>query len=60
MKLPKYLVLVLEEYHVEVGKLISRLLGLGLLDRQSMTAPKRKADWPAYKKYFMRNVTTWV
>lgn len=45
-----------EEYHVEVGKLMtSELLGLGLLDRADVQNEDK--DWPAYKKYFMHGTS---
>jgi Xaa-Pro aminopeptidase len=45
-----------KEYHVEVGKLMtSELLGLGLLDKADVQ--NEKADWPAYKKYFMHGTS---
>ncbi len=44
------------DYHVEVGKLMtSELLGLGLLDKADVQ--NEKADWPAYKKYFMHGTS---
>ena len=45
-----------EEYHVEVGKLMtSELLGLGLLDKADVQ--NEDPDWPAYKKYFMHGTS---
>ncbi len=45
-----------EEYHVEVGKLMtSELLGLGLLDKADVQ--NENPDWPAYKKYFMHGTS---
>ena len=45
-----------EEYHVEVGKLMtSELLGLGLLDKADVK--NENPDWPAYKKYFMHGTS---
>ena len=45
-----------EEYHVEVGKLMtSELLGLGLLDMADVQ--NENPDWPAYKKYFMHGTS---
>lgn len=45
-----------EQYHVEVGKLItSELLDLGLLDKADVQ--NEDPDWPAYKKYFMHGTS---
>jgi Xaa-Pro aminopeptidase len=45
-----------KQYHIEVGKLMtSELLGLGLLDKADVQ--NEKADWPAYKKYFMHGTS---
>ena len=45
-----------EEYHVEVGKLMtSELLGLGLIDKADVQ--NENPDWPAYKKYFMHGTS---
>ncbi|MFD1062750.1 aminopeptidase P family protein [Winogradskyella litorisediminis] len=45
-----------EEYHIEVGKLMtSELLGLGLLDKADVQ--NENPDWPAYKKYFMHGTS---
>ncbi|MBV7269653.1 aminopeptidase P family protein [Winogradskyella luteola] len=45
-----------EEYHVEVGKLMtSELLGLGLLDKADVQ--NENPNWPAYKKYFMHGTS---
>ena len=45
-----------EEYHVEVGKLMtSELLSLGLLDKADVQNEYK--DWPAYKKYFMHGTS---
>lgn len=45
-----------EEYHVEVGKLMtSELLGLGLLDKADVQ--NENPEWPAYKKYFMHGTS---
>jgi len=45
-----------EEYHVEVGKLMtSELLGLGLLDKADVQ--NENPDCPAYKKYFMHGTS---
>ncbi|WP_350284184.1 aminopeptidase P family protein [uncultured Croceitalea sp.] len=44
------------EYHKEVGKIMTaELLKLGLLDRADVQ--NEKADWPAYKKYFMHGTS---
>ena len=44
------------EYHVEVGKLMTReLLKLGLLTQEQVD--KEDPDWPAYKKYFMHGTS---
>lgn len=44
------------DYHKECGKLMtSELLGLGLLDKADVQ--NEKADWPAYKKYFMHGTS---
>ena len=45
-----------EEYHVEVGKLMtSELLDLKLLDKADVQ--NENPDWPAYKKYFMHGTS---
>lgn len=45
-----------EEYHVEVGKLMtSELLSLGLIDKADIQNEDPK--WPAYKKYFMHGTS---
>ena len=45
-----------EEYHVEVGKLMtSELLGLGLIDRADVQ--NENPERPAYKKYFMHGTS---
>ena len=45
-----------EEYHIEVGKLMtSELLRLGLLDKTDVKNENK--DWPAYKKYFMHGTS---
>ena len=44
------------EYHVEVGKLMTReLLQLGLITQEEVD--KEDPDWPAYKKYFMHGTS---
>lgn len=50
---------MLKDYHVEVGKLMeSELLGLGLIDQTDIK--NQKADWPAYKKYFMHGTSHFI
>ena len=45
-----------EEYHVEVGKLMtSELLGLGLIDKADVQ--NENPERPAYKKYFMHGTS---
>ncbi|WP_411894102.1 aminopeptidase P family protein [Winogradskyella sp. A2] len=45
-----------EEYHIEVGKLMtSELLGLSLIDKADVK--NENPDWPAYKKYFMHGTS---
>ena len=45
-----------EEYHVEVGKLMtSELLGLGLIDKADVQ--NENSERPAYKKYFMHGTS---
>ena len=45
-----------EEYHVEVGKLMtSELLSLGLIDKADIQNEDPK--WPTYKKYFMHGTS---
>ena len=45
-----------KEYHVEVGKIMTReLLGLGLLDKSDLQ--KEDPNQPAYKKYFMHGTS---
>ncbi|WP_282123230.1 aminopeptidase P family protein [Algibacter mikhailovii] len=45
-----------EEYHIEVGKLMtSELLGLNLIDKADVQ--KEDPEWPAYKKYFMHGTS---
>lgn len=44
------------EYHKEVGKVMeSELLKLGLIDQTDIK--NQRADWPAYKKYFMHGTS---
>ncbi len=45
-----------KEYHVEVGKLMTKeLLDLKLLDKADVK--NENPDWPAYKKYFMHGTS---
>ena len=45
-----------KEYHVEVGKLMTKeLLNLGLLDKADVQ--NEDPNWPAYKKYFMHGTS---
>ena len=45
-----------KEYHVEVGKIMTReLLGLKLIDKADVK--NENPDWPAYKKYFMHGTS---
>ena len=47
------------EYHKEVGKMMeSELLGLKLIDQTDIK--NQKADWPAYKKYFMHGTSHFI
>lgn len=47
---------MMAEYHKEVGKLMeTQLLLLGLIDQTDIK--NQKADWPAYKKYFMHGTS---
>jgi Xaa-Pro aminopeptidase len=46
----------LMDYHKEVGKVMEgELLGLGLITKDDIA--HQKADWPAYKKYFMHGTS---
>ena len=46
----------LMDYHKEVGKVMeAELLTLGLITKEDIA--KQKADWPAYKKYFMHGTS---
>jgi len=50
---------MMAEYHKEVGKLMeTQLLGLGLIDKTDIK--NQKADWPAYKKYFMHGTSHFI
>jgi Xaa-Pro aminopeptidase len=47
------------EYHKEVGKMMeSELIGLKLIDQTDIK--NQKADWPAYKKYFMHGTSHFI
>ena len=49
----------LNEYHIEVGKLMEReLLGLGLISQEDIN--NQKQEWPAYKKYFMHGTSHYL
>jgi Xaa-Pro aminopeptidase len=46
----------LMDYHKEVGKVMEgELLELGLISKEDIA--NQKADWPAYKKYFMHGTS---
>ncbi len=48
--------LLLKDYNKEVGKIIeSELFGLGLLDKSDID--KQSEEHPAYRKYFMHNIS---
>jgi len=50
---------LLLEYHKEVGKLMeNELLKLKLIDQTDIK--NQKADWPAYKKYFMHGTSHFI
>lgn len=50
---------LMHEYHTEVGKIMeSELLKLGLIDQTDIK--NQKADWPAYKKYFMHGTSHFI
>ena len=50
---------LLVDYHTEVGKLMeAELLKLKLID--STDIKNQKADWPAYKKYFMHGTSHFI
>jgi len=50
---------LLNEYHVEVGKLMeSELLKLGLIDQTNIK--NQDPDWPAYKRYFMHGTSHYM
>lgn len=47
---------MMAEYHKEVGKVMEgELLKLGLIDQTDIK--NQRADWPAYKKYFMHGTS---
>lgn len=47
---------MMADYHKEVGKLMeTQLLLLGLIDQTDIK--NQKAEWPAYKKYFMHGTS---
>jgi Xaa-Pro aminopeptidase len=47
---------IMAEYHKEVGKLMEeQLLQLGLIDHTDIK--NQRAEWPAYKKYFMHGTS---
>ena len=50
---------ILNEYHVEVGKIMEdQLLQLGLLDKTDIK--NQDPNWPAYKKYFMHGTSHYI
>ncbi|MEY3198605.1 MAG: hypothetical protein RJA13_563 [Bacteroidota bacterium] len=50
---------MMAEYHKEVGLLMeNQLLGLGLIDKTDIK--NQKAEWPAYKKYFMHGTSHFI
>ena len=50
---------MLNEYHVEVGKLMeSELLRIGLIDKTDIK--NQDPSWPAYKKYFMHGTSHYI
>jgi Xaa-Pro aminopeptidase len=50
---------LIPEYHKEVGKIMeSELLKLKLIDQTDIK--NQKADWPAYKKYFMHGTSHFI
>jgi Xaa-Pro aminopeptidase len=47
---------IMAEYHKEVGRIMEdQLLQLGLIDQTDIK--NQKAEWPAYKKYFMHGTS---
>jgi Xaa-Pro aminopeptidase len=47
---------LMNEYHIEVGKLMEKeLLDLKLIDKNDIK--KQDPNWPAYKKYFMHGTS---
>ncbi len=50
---------MMDDYHKEVGKLMeSELLKLKLIDK--IDIKNQRADWPAYKKYFMHGTSHFI
>ena len=50
---------MMAEYHKEVGLIMeNQLLGLGLIDKTDIK--NQKAEWPAYKKYFMHGTSHFI
>lgn len=50
---------IMSEYHKEVGKIMeAELVKLKLID--STDIKNQKADWPAYKKYFMHGTSHFI
>lgn len=50
---------IMNDYHKEVGKIMeAELLKLKLID--STDIKNQKADWPAYKKYFMHGTSHFI
>ncbi|MEJ6583136.1 MAG: aminopeptidase P N-terminal domain-containing protein [Crocinitomicaceae bacterium] len=50
---------IMNEYHKEVGRIMeAELLKLKLID--STDIKNQKADWPAYKKYFMHGTSHFI
>lgn len=50
---------MMAEYHKEVGLIMeNQLLGLGLIDKTDVK--NQKAEWPAYKKYFMHGTSHFI
>jgi Xaa-Pro aminopeptidase len=50
---------MMADYHKEVGRIMEgQLLNLGLIDQTDIK--NQKADWPAYKKYFMHGTSHFI
>ena len=50
---------MMAEYHKEVGLIMeNQVLGLGLIDKTDIK--NQKAEWPAYKKYFMHGTSHFI